>query len=272
MSLDHAQLTEESSLPFEVQQNRLFCQNGYFLESPLSLYHSCAAKGMKDGFHYWFKVVRNKREKKIKLREIARESEVDRIVKKIWTEMLGRKNKGLDTIDGEIFIEGSKVKLPRGLFVPRPEGFILEATMEEGGAIITPHKRLEVTEQFRTKEKLFESYALQLERDDGMFQGSLPSDPEEKCQQNRIYLLHQAMKGQLEKCKGVAEFQQQGLIVLGNGEATLDELEYLNRLLLEISSMCGVARYANDLVINSLNNPNNSHAQYNMNYMHSLLI
>lgn len=232
-------MTQRSKKTYQEMKNEMKTQASYFEDKQFqgSIYHTCASKGVHIGFKYWFHTVRHDVEYAKKKNAIAKEERKNNLVKRIWNEL--RSAHGHETV---LYINGTRILLPVGLVVPVPEGIMVEEDVVPGLAL--PHQKNETNHIYPhsldNHEKHYDDLFKKLLNLHPSLEASLTSDPVEVCSMNRfrtLYLNHQA---NLSKCEGIAAFQQEADHMLAGIQASMDELEYLDRMIFDIMAICGV--------------------------------
>lgn len=259
IALDWVRLSELSGKTLPQVQGLARCQEGYFTqpERALSVVDRCTAKGIEDGILYWYPLIKTSKKFAAQRRIIAKQNDINRIVKQLWAAMI-RAN-GQPT---EVTVHSKVVSIPKGLFYPHPEGIMIDhpSTLQKLPIELThpvqhpqakPHPPVLGAKPSTPQYLLFQKYLKELEHSDPAFQRSLSEDPQYKCQNNRVYTYHETVKGSLARCEGVLEFEQKAITILSEADPTLEELEFLNRVLFDIMQSCEVTKYA----LQEQNNP-----------------
>jgi hypothetical protein len=216
------------------------CQVKYFDESEkgsLSIFQRCVKRGIIEGFNKWWGIIRTQNLYiKNKEKEVL-DSELNRKIRLVKRAIKEKRP--------VVYIDGKRVEIP-ALYIDHPPALLFDpqgslliaAPVDSSSAAVWRDPFLQQKEQL---------YAVQMKR----FLESHPRFKEqvvvggqaEKCMNNRVYILHEMMKEDLERCKKVEVFEQKTVGLLGKGSASLEELEYLNRVLFNLMTKCGLVNY-----------------------------
>jgi hypothetical protein len=237
---DWVVLTKNTDKSKQQVAEMMSCQVKYFDDSEkasLSIFQRCVKRGIIEGFNKWWGIIRTQnlyiksKEREVLNQELSRKI---RLVKRAIKEKRR-----------VVYIDGKRIEVP-ALYIDHPPALLFDPqnSLLVAALVDSSNATLWRDPILQQKEQIFE---VQMKR----FLDGHPKFREqvvvggqaEKCMNNRVYILHEMMREDLDLCKGVDVFEQKTVGLLGKGSVSLEELEYLNRVLFNLMTKCGLVSY-----------------------------